>query len=141
MSKEKFPFFALLAFTMVAFSAIITELLPAGVLLGMAHDLQVRESSIGRLVSYYALGTVLTAFPATALTSGFSRKPLLMTVIFCFFFIKYYYSFFTKLLAYRGYANTGRRFWRYPMATPGWLCGEIGKWKEYREGHINGNGR
>lgn len=85
MSGEKFPFFSLLAFTTVAFSAIITELLPAGVLPGMANDLQVRESSIGGLVSYYALGTVLTAFPATALTSGFSRKPLLLTVIFGFF--------------------------------------------------------
>ncbi|QNK64408.1 MFS transporter [Pedobacter sp. PAMC26386] len=85
MSREKFPFFSLLAFTTVAFSAIITELLPAGVLLVMANDLQVRESSIGRLVSYYALGTVLTAFPATALTSGFSRKPLLMIVISGFF--------------------------------------------------------
>lgn len=85
MSGEKFPFFSLLAFTTVAFSAIITELLPAGVLSGMANDLQVHESSIGRLVSYYALGTVLTAFPATALTNGFSRKPLLMTVISGFF--------------------------------------------------------
>ncbi|WP_158622526.1 MFS transporter [Pedobacter sp. KBW06] len=85
MPREKFPFLLLLAFTMVAFSAIITELLPAGVLPDMANDLQVRESSIGRLVSYYALGTVLTAFPATALTSGFSRKPLLITVIFGFF--------------------------------------------------------
>ncbi len=93
MSREKFPFFSLLAFTMVAFSAILTELLPAGVLLDMATDLQVHASSIGRLVSYYALGTVLTAFPATTLTRSLPRKPLLLAVIFGFFLSNFITTF------------------------------------------------
>lgn len=85
MSKDQLPLVALLALTTTAFSAIITELLPAGVLLEMAKDLNVPVSNIGQLVSYYAIGTVLTAIPAAAMTGSISRKPLLLFVIFGFF--------------------------------------------------------
>jgi predicted MFS family arabinose efflux permease len=85
MSKENLPLVPLLALTCLAFSAIITELLPAGVLIEMANDLDVPISSIGQLVSYYAIGTVLTAIPAAALTNNISRKPLLLFVISGFF--------------------------------------------------------
>ncbi len=84
MSKDQLPLVALFALTTAAFAAIITELLPAGVLLDMAEDLNVPVSNIGQLVSYYAVGTVLTAIPAATLTAGISRKPLLLSVIFGF---------------------------------------------------------
>jgi len=84
MPKERLPWVALLAFTTLAFSAIITELLPAGVLFEMAKDLHVPASRIGQLVSYFAIGTVLTAMPAAALTRNMSRKPLLLFVTFGF---------------------------------------------------------
>lgn len=85
MRKEQLPLVALLALTTAAFTAIITELLPAGVLIDMAKELNVPASNIGQLVSYYAIGTVLTAIPAAALTAGIARKPLLLAVIFGFF--------------------------------------------------------
>ncbi|MFC4209832.1 MFS transporter [Pedobacter lithocola] len=85
MKNEKFPFIALLALTTAAFSAILAELLPAGVILDMAKDLGEPPSSIGNLVSYYALGTVMTAIPGALWTAGIARKPLLLMVVSGFF--------------------------------------------------------
>lgn len=36
---------------------------------------------IGKLVSYYAVGTVITAIPGTVMTTNIARKPLLIIVI------------------------------------------------------------
>ncbi|WP_421106437.1 MFS transporter [Streptomyces sp. NEAU-S77] len=60
------------------FLVIMTETLPAGLLPQLAAGLHVSEGGAGQLVSAYAIGTVLAAIPAAALTRGSRRRPLLL---------------------------------------------------------------
>jgi predicted MFS family arabinose efflux permease len=63
---------------LTGFIVIMTETLPAGLLPQLSADFAVSEGTAGQLVSAYALGTVLAAIPAIALTQGVSRKRLLV---------------------------------------------------------------
>ncbi|SFD84839.1 Predicted arabinose efflux permease, MFS family [Actinopolyspora alba] len=74
----RLPMGPLLALATAAFITVLTETLPAGLLLGMSADLNVSESAVGQLVTLYALGTALTAVPLSAATVGWSRKNLLL---------------------------------------------------------------
>ncbi|MET7638702.1 MFS transporter [Streptomyces sp. NPDC005438] len=78
---EKLPLAALLALTTSAFSAVMTELLPAGVLPGMAGDLGVSQGRVGFLVSLYAAASFLAAIPLTAALRGCSRRTVLLGVL------------------------------------------------------------
>ncbi|MGW0675487.1 hypothetical protein [Streptomyces sp. NPDC002767] len=53
---SKLPLRALLALSTAAFTAVVTELLPAGLLPRMARDLGVQDSRVGFLVTGHALG-------------------------------------------------------------------------------------
>ncbi|MFI7100092.1 MFS transporter [Streptomyces sp. NPDC050161] len=81
---QRLPWAALLAMAWTGFVVIMTETLPAGLLPEIARGLDVTASGAGQLVSAYAAGTVLAAIPATALTRGMRRKPLLLTGIIGF---------------------------------------------------------
>ncbi|MEV0264686.1 MFS transporter [Streptomyces sp. NPDC050617] len=78
-AHKPFPVPALVAMACTGFIVIMTETLPAGLLPQLAAGLDVSEGSAGQLVSAYAIGTVLAAIPAIALTRGIRRKPLLLT--------------------------------------------------------------
>ncbi|MEV7345311.1 MFS transporter [Streptomyces sp. NPDC093544] len=72
------PLSGLLALCTAAFTAVMTELLPAGLLPRMASDLSVSEGRVGFLVTGYALASFLAAVPLTAALRGLPRRPVLI---------------------------------------------------------------
>ncbi|MEV6057225.1 MFS transporter [Streptomyces sp. NPDC052107] len=78
------PWSGLLALSCAAFTAVMTELLPAGLLPAMAHPLDVAESRIGFLVTAYAAASFLAAVPLTAALRGLPRRPVLCAALLGF---------------------------------------------------------
>ena len=78
------PILALLALAMTAFLALLSETLPAGLLPQIALDLGISEVMTGQLVTVYAIGSILTAIPLTALTSTWRRRNVLLLAIIGF---------------------------------------------------------
>ncbi|MFE4172274.1 MFS transporter [Streptomyces sp. NPDC056909] len=72
------PLWGLLALFTAAFTAVMTELLPAGLLPDMSRSLGVSESRVGFLVTGYAAASFLAAIPLTAVLRGLRRRPVLM---------------------------------------------------------------
>ncbi|MFF4255053.1 MFS transporter [Streptomyces sp. NPDC001663] len=71
------PWSGLLALSTAAFTAVMTELLPAGLLPEMAPALGVSEARVGFLVTAYAVASFAAAIPLTALLRGLPRRPVL----------------------------------------------------------------
>lgn len=82
--EQPLPLSALLALAMGAFITLLTEALPAGLLPQMAQTLNVSEAWVGQTVTVYAMGSLLTAIPLTALTQSMRRRPLLLLAILGF---------------------------------------------------------
>lgn len=74
LNSNRLPVAGLLALAMTSFIAILTETLPAGLLPQIAQGLGISEVMTGQLVTVYAIGSILTAIPLTALTSGWRRR-------------------------------------------------------------------
>ncbi|WP_328744555.1 MFS transporter [Streptomyces sp. NBC_00285] len=72
------PWSALLALSTAAFTAVLTELLPAGLLPRMAPALGVSEARVGFLVTGYAGASFAAAIPLTALLRGLPRRTVLV---------------------------------------------------------------
>lgn len=79
--RAKLPMRGLLALFTAAFAAVMTELLPAGLLPRMSGALHVSEGRAGFLVTGYAVASFLAAIPLTAALRGFSRRPVLVGVL------------------------------------------------------------
>ena len=75
---------ALLALTISAFAIGTTEFVIVGLLPTMAADLGVSLTSVGLLVSLYALGVAIGAPVLTALTGKLPRKTLLLALMALF---------------------------------------------------------
>ncbi|GAA3133182.1 MFS transporter [Streptomyces rameus] len=73
----RLPWSGLLALSCAAFTAVLTELLPAGLLPEMAPPLGVAESRVGFLVTAYAAASFVAAIPVTAALRGLPRRPVL----------------------------------------------------------------
>ncbi|WP_020118041.1 MFS transporter [Streptomyces canus] len=78
------PWSGLLALSTAAFTAVLTELLPAGLLPSMAPSLGVSEARIGFLVTGYAAASFAAAVPLTALLRGLPRRPVLIGALLGF---------------------------------------------------------
>ncbi|MET7729861.1 MFS transporter [Streptomyces sp. NPDC005402] len=78
------PWSGLLALSTAAFTAVLTELLPAGLLPRMAPALGVSEARIGFLVTGYAAASFAAAVPLTALLRGLPRRKVLVGALFGF---------------------------------------------------------
>lgn len=78
------PWSGLLALSTAAFTAVVTELLPAGLLPRMAPALGVSEARVGFLVTGYALASFVAAIPLTALLRGLPRRPVLVGALLGF---------------------------------------------------------
>ncbi|MGI5452007.1 MFS transporter [Streptomyces sp. CA-249302] len=78
------PWSGLLALSTAAFTAVLTELLPAGLLPRMALALGVSEARVGFLVTGYAAASFAAAIPLTALLRGFPRRPVLVGALLGF---------------------------------------------------------
>lgn len=75
------PWAGLLALACAGFITILTEALPAGLLLAISADLGVSEAWVGQLVTVYAVGSLLAAIPLVAATRHWRRRPLLLMAI------------------------------------------------------------
>ena len=78
------PWSGLLALSTAAFTAVLTELLPAGLLPRMAPALGVSESRVGFLVTAYAAASFAGAIPLTVLLRGLPRRPVLIGTLLGF---------------------------------------------------------
>ena len=61
MLPDAFPWWGLLALSTAAFTDVMTDLLPAGLLPQMSRDLGVPEARVGLLVSAFAVASALAA--------------------------------------------------------------------------------
>ncbi len=103
----KLPLRGLLALSTAAFTAVMTELLPAGLLPQLRGTLHVSEGRVGFLVSVYAAASFLAAIPLTAALRGLPRRPVLIGVLVGFalfnavtaFSSSYPLTFVARLLA------------------------------------------
>jgi predicted MFS family arabinose efflux permease len=103
----KLPLWGLLALSTAAFTAVMTELLPAGLLPQLRGTLHVSEGRVGFLVSVYAAASFLAAIPLTAALRGLPRRPVLVGVLVGFalfnavtaFSSSYPLTFVARLLA------------------------------------------
>jgi predicted MFS family arabinose efflux permease len=101
------PLWGLLALSTAAFTAVMTELLPAGLLPQLRGTLHVSEGRVGFLVSVYAAASFLAAIPLTAALRGLPRRPVLIGVLVGFalfnavtaFSSSYPLTFVARLLA------------------------------------------
>ena len=75
------PWWGLLALATAAFTDVMTDLLPAGLLPQMSGTLHVPEARIGLLVSAFAIASSLAAIPVTAVLRGLPRRPVLIAVL------------------------------------------------------------
>jgi predicted MFS family arabinose efflux permease len=83
--RRKMPWAALLVLAALGFTAVTTELLPAGLLPQISHDLGVEESAVGSLTAAYAVVIVVTAVPLSKFLAGrVPRKRLLVSVVVLF---------------------------------------------------------
>lgn len=113
-----FPWAALLVTALMGFLLIATETMPAGLLPQIASGLDVTEGTAGQFVSAYALGTVIAAMPAMALTRGLRRKPVFLVGILGFLAANLITAFSTDIvlsLGARGRAISAARGCR-PLA-------------------------
>ncbi|QXJ19708.1 MFS transporter [Actinomadura graeca] len=78
------PWPGLMALFTAAFTAVMTELLPAGLLPPMGGALDVPEGRIGFLVTGYAAASFAAAIPVTAALRGLSRRPVLIGALLGF---------------------------------------------------------
>lgn len=97
-SKDKLPWFGLLALSMACFITMLTEAMPAGLLLWISQDFGISASYGGQLVTVYAAGSLLSAIPLITLTQGMRRKPLLLLAIFGFAIVNIITAFSTSYM-------------------------------------------
>jgi predicted MFS family arabinose efflux permease len=82
--QKKFPWLYLLLLSSVTFMAILSELVPSGILPQMSSGLDVPYSSIGLLVSIYAIASAAGTIPLITMTMSMNRKKLLQILMIVF---------------------------------------------------------
>lgn len=80
-TPARLPWFPLLALAMTGFICILTETIPAGLLPLIGEGLHVTKAMAGQLVTLYAIGSLVAAIPFAMFTSGYRRRPLLISII------------------------------------------------------------
>ncbi|AVL70376.1 MFS transporter [Oligella urethralis] len=68
----------------VTFIAILSEMMPAGVLDHISEGLAISVESAGQMIGLYALASAIVAVPLVTATMRFNRKPLLLWLLFGF---------------------------------------------------------
>ncbi len=107
-NSDRLPWAGLIALAMSGFICILTETIPAGLLIQISSSLGVSESLAGQLVTAYALGSLIAAIPLTTATQGWHRKPLLLLCISGFLVfntITAFSSYYTLTLIARFFAG------------------------------------
>ena len=81
-TSPAFPWIGLITLAGAIFVSVTSEFLPTGLLPDMAAELHVSLSTIGLLVTIFAGTVVIATAPLAALTRRYSRKLLLVVVLF-----------------------------------------------------------
>ena len=71
----------LMLMSSVTFIAILSEMVPSGVLTHISEGLNISLSSAGQMVGVYALASAIVAIPLVTATMRFNRKPLLLWLL------------------------------------------------------------
>lgn len=77
----RLPLGSLVALAVTCFVTLLSETLPAGLLLQMSADLDVSTSTAGQTVTVFALGCLVGAIPLTRLTAAFPRRTVVISMI------------------------------------------------------------
>jgi predicted MFS family arabinose efflux permease len=80
-ANVKLPLLGLLALSAAAFTDVMTDTLPAGVLPQMGAALHVADAQIGYLVSAFAIASAAAAIPVTAVLRGVPRRASLCAAL------------------------------------------------------------
>ena len=83
-ATTRFPWAPILVLGFAWFLAVAIELSPAGLLGGIAADLNISTAAAGTLTTFYALGNAILVLPLTALALRFSRRSALNVVMVAF---------------------------------------------------------
>ena len=83
-ASTRFPWTPILVLGFAWFLAVAIELSPAGLLGGIAADLNISTAAAGTLTTFYALGNAILVLPLTALALRFSRRSALNVVMAAF---------------------------------------------------------
>ena len=79
-----FPWVGLITLSAAVFLSVTSEMLPTGLLPEMSRSLNVAQSQIGLLVSWFAFTVVLTSAPVAIWTRRFPRHGLIIVVLVIF---------------------------------------------------------
>ncbi len=80
-TRQGLPLVGLLALATAAFLTMLTETVPAGLLVQISAGLGVSEGQAGQLLTVYTGGSMLAAIPLVAATRGLARRPVLLVTI------------------------------------------------------------
>src|SRR5690349_20425863 len=75
---QRTPWFALLTLAFAVFATVTVEMVPAGLLPAMSADFGVSASSIGLLVSLWAVTIIVASLPIVRLTARVDRRTLIV---------------------------------------------------------------
>lgn len=76
--------FALILMSSITFIAILSEMVPAGILQHLAAGMGVSEGAAGQMIGVYALASAICAIPLVTLTMRYNRRTLLLWLLFGF---------------------------------------------------------
>lgn len=79
--KHTLPLPALVVLSVIGFTTMLTETIPAGLLGDVGSALSTSDSITGQLLTLYATASMLAAIPLTTLTRSWPRKPLLIATV------------------------------------------------------------
>lgn len=79
--RDTLPLPALIVLSVIGFTTMLTETIPAGLLSDIGLALDTSDSLTGQLLTAYAVASMVAAIPLTTLTRSWPRKPLLVATV------------------------------------------------------------
>lgn len=83
-TPTRLPLGSLLALAVTCFVTLLSETLPAGLLLQMSDDLGISTSTAGQTVTLFAIGCLVGAIPLTSLTASLPRRAVVVGMLLGF---------------------------------------------------------
>lgn len=84
LTPTRLPLGSLLALAVTCFVTLLSETLPAGLLLQMSDDLGISTSTAGQTVTVFAIGCLVGAIPLTSLTAALPRRAVVVGMLLGF---------------------------------------------------------
>lgn len=83
-APTRLPLGSLIALAVTCFVTLLSETLPAGLLLQMSDDLSISTSTAGQTVTVFAIGCLVGAIPLTSLTASLPRRAVVVGMLLGF---------------------------------------------------------